>query len=84
MNTCEYAWLRWAPAAPAALAGVFHTEAERIRVVRQQERQALRVVRRDQIDRDEPFTWDRSERAVGGRGGYRRMRVVQMLPGRRR
>lgn len=69
-NTCEYAWLRWAPAAPASLAGVFHTEAERLRVEREQERAAVTEVRRAQIDHDESFRWNQDNDR--SRGGYRR------------
>ena len=67
-NTCEYACLRWAPASPATLAGVYHTDAERLRVEHLSQHQEWKRVRLAQRDDDEPFTWKRTPGI--GRSGY--------------
>jgi len=77
MNTIEYAVLQFAPASPASLAGVFHTERERQRLQREQAREARRALREAQRDDAEPFKWKKQRSWQGrlafrhaGRGGY--------------
>jgi hypothetical protein len=72
MNTCEYAALAFAPAAPASLAGLFHTDEERCRIGREQERDARRTLRMAQRDDKEQFRWGTRSEALraGRRGGY--------------
>jgi hypothetical protein len=83
-NTCEYAWLRWAPAAPASLAGVYYTDEERQRIERESERAKRHALRLEQQDHHDPDDaphgsardWGRGRRPASpafarmSRGGY--------------
>jgi PBSX family phage terminase large subunit len=75
MNTCEYAALAFAPAAPATRAGVFYTDGERLRAEQEHARQQRRDLRAAQRD-DDPYDRRSSRVAVafnrggGSRGGY--------------
>lgn len=70
MNTCEYAALHFAPAAPATLAGVYHTPAEQQRIQRVEERAELLALRRAQRDDGDSFRWGSVGARSSGRGGY--------------